>query len=501
MTYILGVDAGSTVTKAVLFDESGREVTSASSRIRLATPQAQWVERDMVEVARASLEAVKAVVAALPSGTPKDIAAIGFTGHGDGLYMVAADGTPTRPAILSLDSRAQGIVDNWNRRGVDAGALKLCGQPPFAPGAATLLAWLRDNEPEVIAQSAYALSCKDYLKLVFTGTASTDLTDASCSFTNVHTQDYDRAVLELYGITELEGLLPPIIPSTDIAGTVSRAIAIETGLLEGTPVVSGLHDVDACSIGTGGIREGAMTVIAGTYSINEIISSAPVTDSNWLCRSFVHPGAWMSMAVSPTSATNLEWFTTNLSSVRLEGHEDPFAVLNQELSAIADQRSDLLYLPFLYGSPFSTSASAGFVGMRAWHTRGHLVRAVLEGVTHTHRFHIERLRDAHEPRTITLTGGGARSSAWSQMFADALNQPVNVTDSQESGALGAAICAGVGAGVFPDLSAGVDAAVRLARRHDPSDEGRDRMDEGYKTFMLAVDALEPVWAELGNQES
>lgn len=499
MKFLLGIDAGSTVTKAVLFDEKGTEIASASSRVKVETPQPRWVERDMNALARASLEAVKELVAAIPAPySSADIVAIGITGHGDGMYLVDSAGHPVRPAILSLDTRAQKIVDAWHQDGTAAKASELTGQPPFAAAPSALLAWLSANEPESVARATAALSCKDFLKLIFTGTISTDLTEASSSFTNVRSQMYDTAALDLYGLGHLDRFLTPIVESCDIAGHITEKTALETGLAVGTPVVSGLHDVDACAVGTGSITAGDLTVIAGTYNINEIISDRPMTGEGWLCRNFAIPGLWMNMAVSPTSATNLEWFIHHLSSFQHEGHEDVFAVLNEELESVAADPSDILYLPFLYGSPFQSEASGALIGQRAWHTRGHLVRAVLEGVVHTHRWHIEQLRGSFSQRRVTLAGGGSRSPIWAQMFADSLRAPVKVLASRETGALGAAICAGVGAGVFSDLSDGVAKAVHLKQSYEPTIEGAANMESGYGVYGQSILSLGPIWAKLSH---
>lgn len=500
MNFLLGIDAGSTVTKAVLFDGNGTEIATALARIKVETPQPHWVERDMNSLARASLEAVKEVVAAIPAPyTSEDIAAIGITGHGDGLYLVDSDGHPVRPAILSLDTRAQKIVDDWHLDGTAVRARELTGQPPFAAAPSALLAWLTEHEPESVHRAAAALSCKDFLKLVFTGKISTDPTEASSSFTNVRTQFYDVAALKLYGLGHLGRLLAPMVGSCEIAGHITEEAALETGLAVGTPVVSGLHDVDACAVGTGSITEGELTVIAGTYSINEIISDRPVTGEGWLCRNFAVPGLWMNMAVSPTSATNLEWFLQHLSSFHHEGHDDPFAVLNAELESIANDPSDILYLPFLYGSPFEAQASGAFIGQRAWHRRAHLVRAVLEGVVHTHRWHIDQLRSGFVRHRVALAGGGSRSPVWAQMFADSLQTPVEVLASRETGALGAAICAGVGAEVFADLGEGVGKAVHLQQIYAPTAEGAANMESGYGIYQQAIHALSPVWAGLAQK--
>ena len=338
MTLLLGLDAGSTVIKAVLFDEDGSALSVAGSRVRVDTPRPHWVERDSTAVVDAAFAAITAVLDGLPAGrSGSEIAAVGITGHGDGTYLVDAQGRPTRAGILSLDSRAQPLVDEWRAAGTQEQALPITGQPAFSGASASLLAWLHRYEPDTVATSRYALSCKDLLKLALTDQATTDLTDASCAFVDVATQDYADAAFALYDLPQARRLMAPIVPSTEVAGTITAYAARRTGLPADTPVVSGLHDVDACSIGTGGVGPRAMTLIAGTYNINEVITDQARTSHDWLCRSFVERGAWMAMAVSPTSATNLEWFSQHLSGVLAEGHTDPYAALSEEAAAVAGE--------------------------------------------------------------------------------------------------------------------------------------------------------------------
>lgn len=501
--FVLGLDCGLTVTKAVVFDEAGRMKSSASARVEQVFPRARWVERDVNAMWEALAEAIRSALE--ESGVdPRDILGVGVTAHGDGLYLLDAEGRPTRPGILSLDSRAHGITARWEAEGRSRRILEVTGQVAEPLSPAPLLTWLIEHEPEVVERSRWALACKDVVKFFLTGEVSADPTEASTSFCDVNTQAYSDEALAVYGLEDYGGMLAPVVGCTETAGTVSAEAAGMTGLAEGTPVVSGLHDVDASAIGMGCVEPGELTMVAGTSCINEVVADRPVTDSRWFARNFVRPGQWMHMSLSLASAGNLEWFVQRLCQAEYDAAdsrgEDPFAFVEREVSAVADEPGEVLFLPFLYGSPHGAAASGTFLGMRGWHDRGHLLRAVLEGVVFNHRTHVDALRDAFEIGEGRLAGGATRSERWVQMFADTLGIAVSLTDAEESGALGAAMCAAVGAGVHDSLEAATDASVRVTERLEPDAEAHERLDEKYAHYRKVIEALEEAW-EIPSEES
>lgn len=489
--YLLGIDAGSTITKAVLFDERGGEVGHASQRVPHSVPAPHRVERDPDELWAATCAVIGGVLRS--SGVdPRDVGAVAVTSHGDGVYLVDADGRPTRPGILSLDTRAAARVADWERRGLSDRMLPLAGQKPWPGSPISVLAWLLEHEPGVMDATAHALPCKDMIKLRLTGVVSTDPTESSLSFTNVRTQHYDPATLELFGLEAIERLLPEVTPSGAVAGTITARAAAECGLREGTPVASGAHDVDCGAIGMGTIEPGQLAIIAGTFSINEVVSDRVAIDERWNARNFVTPGRWMNMSISPSSAANLEWFTQKLAPHETAGG---LGFVEHEIAAIAEQPSELVYAPFLFGSPYPEDASAAFVGLRGWHERGHLLRAVMEGVVFNHRWHVDALREGFDVGDMRLTGGAVNSPRWSQLFADALDHPVAVSAVREASALGSAMLAGIAAGAYADLREAVDAAEPGLTVLEPTPDGVSRAEAGYERYRRIVDALRPVWAE------
>ena len=490
---LLGIDAGTTVTKAVVIDPTGRELAVASRRVPLSYPQARHVERDQDALWDAVIETVREVLKVVPA---REIGAVGVTSHGDGIYLVDAVGRPTRPGIMSLDTRARGIVSRWEKDGVSDRALPLAGQRPWPSAPSAIIRWLVENEPEVISRSRWALPAKDMLRHRLTGVFSTELTEASLSFTNVRTQEYDQQIIGLYGLSDVAHLLPDVLPSIALSGRVTAEAAEATGLLEGTPVGASAHDVDCSAIGTGVIAPGVASVVAGSFSINQVVSDEAVVGAEWCARNFVQPGTWMNMSLSPTSAANMEWFVQNLCADEVErgrSQGDPLGFVEQEVRDIADDPSDIVFLPFLYGSPFPGESTGTFMGLRGWHRRGHLLRAVMEGVMFTHRHHVDALAASFTFDTVRLTGGASRSDVWCQLFADGLGRRVEITGAQESGALGAALLAGVAAGQFADLDDAVRATVHVERVFTPRTDAVQRLDAAYTRFREVIVALGPIW--------
>jgi L-xylulokinase len=497
--YLLGIDSGLTVTKAVVFDDKGRQRGAGAVNNVQSNPYPRWCEQDMERAWGNCRSAIRRAVE--KSGIcPEEILGIGITGHGDGIYLVDERGRPVRPGILSLDSRAHRVLERWQESGVTNQALKLSGQKPFAALPATLLAWFKEHEPKTLERTRWVLFAKDWLRYKLTGEYATDPTEASSGFTNVRTQDYSPKAFSLYGLEEVREKLPPIVASTDVIGEVTREAAEATGLAPGTPVVSGLHDVDASAIGVGCMNVGHLTIVAGTWSINEVVWDEPTFKNGVICRNFVVPGLWMNISCSPASAINLEWFVQRLCPLEVakarERGISPFGFVGKEVEAVLGDKSRVFYHPFLYGSPYGEAASGGFFGLRGWHTRGHLLRALFEGTIFNHKSHVDVLRSAFKITRVRLTGGGSRSEAWSQMFADALDLTIEVTDAGESGALGAAICAGLGVGFYSSLDEAIESVVGILRTHEPEPENRDRLAEGYETYTALAEALLPVWARI-----
>jgi len=499
MPCLIGIDSGLTVTKAVIFDaEDGTVLALARRRVAQSIPAPGHVERDMDGLWQATAEAIKEAVVA--SGRPaSDIAAIAATAHGDGIYLLDEDKTPLGPAIISLDTRAGAIADAWNQSEVGARSLALTGQKPHASAPSAILRWISAQQPERYARIGHFIAAKDWLRFCLCGTIGTDRTEASTAFTDVKTQDYADDAFRLFGLDRLIGRQPAMSGSTEIVGAVTQQAARLTGLLVGTPVVAGLHDVTASALGIGAYREGVTAVIAGTYSINETVSRAPKVDPRWFCRNGIFPGEWNNMSISPASTANYDWFIEHCCSAgetQQTERDSIHATLAKEFEAACARPSSVFFHPYLFGSPFGGASSAGFYGLNAWHDRGDMLRAVLEGIAFNHRVHVDALRDGFAPTSARLTGGVSRNPAMAALFADILGLPVTVTRTEEAAAWGAALCAGVGVGRYASPTDDPRDLAAIETTYQPNAERQRAYDERYRTFLDLADAMKPIWPTL-----
>lgn len=504
MPSLLGLDSGLTVTKAVLFDVDGTTLATARRQVEQLIPEPCHVERDMDALWMATAQAIADVLAQCGRAS-SDVRAIGATAHGDGLYVLDENQRPLGHGIVSLDSRAGDRVSSWDGDGVSAQALARTGQAPHVSAPSTLLAWIKEHEPGRFARIRHILSCKDWLRFCLTGLVGTDCTEASTSFCDVQTQRYGDGILEMFGLGELAGALVPVDACDAIVGTVSAQAADQTGLAPGTPVVAGLHDVTASALGAGGHREGIVDIVAGTYSINEAVSSAPCTDQRWLCRNAITPGKWNNMAISPASSANYEWFLETLcaserQSIEARGGSIHEALLSEAEAALA-QPTHLLFHPYLFGSPHGPQASAGFIGLRGWHTRGDMLRAVLEGIAFNHRVHIDALREGFAPHQARMSGGISRSALFGQLMADVLGMPVNVPDADEAAAWGAALCAGSGVGVFASPFDDPRDVQNTETVFTPDAQAHEKLDARYRLHCAYADHMSEFWKRLDGYAS
>lgn len=499
MSSLLGIDNGLTVTKAVVFDADGSQLAVARRRVPQQMPQARFVERDMAGLWQATAEAIREAVER--SGRPaNDIVAVAATAHGDGLYLLDGDRRPLGPGILSLDSRAGAVVRKWSEGSLFDEALELTGQVPHVSAPSALLAWLKENDPGRYGRIAHILSCKDWLRFCLTGAVGTDRTEASTSFADVRTQACSRQAMRLYGLEDLFDALPPMLHPAGIAGYVTAAAAAMTGLVEGTPVACGLHDVTASALGIGGHEVDTLAIVAGTYSINEVVSRRPRVDRRWFCRNAIDAGEWNNMAISPASTANYDWFLDTFCHLEQQeaaaGGASIHERLAREIDAALKKPSTVLFHPYLFGSPYGAAASGSFVGLRGWHDRGDVLKAVLEGIVLNHRMHVDALREGFSVREIRLTGGGSRNPAFAQMFADALGTPVTVTSVDEAAALGAALCAGTAVGLFSSPQQGARQVGRTERRYGPDPAASAVADERFAAFTRIAEALRAQWPEI-----
>ena len=501
--YLLGIDSGNTISKAVIFDLQGHEIQVASCQVRSEFPQRGWTERSMEALWESTATAIKEAL--YTSGVkPENIVGIGTAGHGNGLYLLDREGHPARQGIQSLDTRAADIIDNWNDSGLHDKVFSYTAQSFWAAQPNALLAWIKSNEPDVYERIGAILLCKDYINYRLTGQIATDFTDMSgTSLMDVCGKCYSKELMDLYGLGELWESLPPLLNSFEIAGKVTPAAAEATGLASGTPVVAGLFDVDASALGSGVYQPGQASIIVGTWSINEIVTSEPIVDPGlFMTTIYTVPDLWLTLEASATSAVNLEWFVNQFcEKERADAKKrgiSVYEICNEIVGSLPPGSTDIIFHPFLFGSNVQASARAGFYGIAGWHSKAHMLRALYEGVVYGHLSHLEKLRDAgRHIDVVRISGGGARSNVWTQIFSDAFQLPIEVPDGTEIGARGAAMTAGIGVGVFKDHQDAVNTAVRIERRHEPNAVATAYYLERYREYKRLIKCMQDAWDHLG----
>lgn len=487
--YLLGIDAGQTAVKAVVHDYGLAPIGIGRRRSPVNRPSPRFAERTQDALWRAAADAIRESIG--DAGIdPTEIAAVAVSGHGDGLHLVDSTGGPIGQAITAMDSRAsyevKELLGDADRR---ARILAISGQLPSASSAAPLLLWVRTHQPELLAAAHAMLSCKDVVRLRLTGEISTDLSDATASFLDTSTARWSRELLDLCELGDVERLLPPIHVSGDIVGTVLRDAAESTGLAVGTPVVSGLHDVPAASIGMGALVPGRLALAAGSFSTNGVTTRDDAVDPRWQSRLSTSADLRIAMSTSPTSSPALEWV------LRLLGIDSDAArdAIFAEAAALGRSTSVPLVLPYMTASPVDASATAAIAQIHNGHGRAHLMRGALEGIALMHFWHSRALSEAFTWEHPVLLGGGlSRSPLYAQLVADAMRSPIEVVANDEAGAFGAAAVAGAAVGVFDSLDSAQELVPR-SRVVEPDPETEHYWEDVIGSFDDVNAALVPVW--------
>ncbi|MDQ1582233.1 MAG: L-xylulokinase [Microbacteriaceae bacterium] len=496
--YVLGVDAGQTAIKAVLHDEELRPISVARRASPLDTSTPRHAERSHDELWAAAADAIGDAISRAGID-PAAIVAVAITGHGDGLHLVDAAGDAVGPAITAVDSRAFGEVDELL---ADADrtrtVLELSGQVPTAGSPGPLLKWVANNRPKELERASAMLSCKDVIRLRLTGRVSTDLSDASASFLDTRRAHWSSEILDAYGLGGLDRLLPELQCGGDAAGSVRHEAAERTGLAEGTPVIAGVHDVQAAAIGLGALIPDRLALVAGSFSTNGVTTTRDDVDPRWQSRLSIRPDLRIAMSTSPTASPALEWLLGLLGITDVAQRDRLFA----EAAALDPQEKVPFVLPFFYASPLGADASAVLAGVRGWHSRAHILRGMLEGIALMHVWHTQALAERFEwDETVVLGGGISNSPLYVRLVANALRAPIRVIHNEEPGAFGAAALAAVSQGLFPTIEAAQEKVVG-SPVVEPTDESAAYWEEARASLGTLGSALEPWWSahRSGTQE-
>ena len=488
---LLSLDAGGTAVKAAVFSKDGELTCLREAEVTTDHRPNGWVERDPEMLWSASAAALKDITQ--KEVDPKRIAAVCCTGFGNGVFLVDKTGRGVRPGIVSVDHRAQGIVDELEGDGRYVKIEAINGQRLWGGQTATQLVWLSREEPDTCARSRWVLLCKDYVRMRLTGRAATDFSDASGGgLLNYRTAAYDDALFALLGVPVFADRLPPLLRCTAIAGEVSAEAAEQTGLLEGSPVATGMMDVGACVLGSGVFSDDVLTMIAGTWAIIGLQSGEPVSGRPPVLQ-MIHDDrrCFLTADGSPTSAANLNWYASQVLP-----HDLSYDRINELVGAC-----DPAHQPRCYFMPYVNGPAPRrgcFLGLTSSDDQSTMLRAIYEAVVFRHRYHAEQVKKFFPRRkikVIRLSGGASRSRVWPQIFADVNQKPVEVVEGQEIGALGAAVCAAVAADFHDDLESAASAMCRVSNLFEPDPTTKDLYERRYAEFVRLDEAMSAVDAK------
>ena len=470
MKYVIGIDLGTSATKTILFDENGKALCSASREYPLYQPHNGWAEQNPSDWANAGIETLKEVVK--KSGvSPHDIASLGISGQMHGLVMLDENREVIRPSIIWCDQRTGKECEELTKTLGREKLIEITANPALTGFTASKILWVKNNEPENFARCSHILLPKDYLRFVLTGDFATEVSDASgMQLLDVPNRCWSQTMIDTLGIKK--EWLGRVYESCEVTGHISEKASALTGLSTSTLVVGGAGDNAAAAVGMGVVSEGKAFTTIGTSGVVFAHTDKPDIDKEGRVHTFCHavPGKWHVMGVTQAAGLSLQWFKKQFCADMVEKAEkesiDIYNLMTDRASKIPIGCEKLLYLPYLMGerTPHLDPDCRGvFFGISAMHTRSHFIRAVLEGVTYSLLDCVNVLGEMKiKPDKMLACGGGGKSPLWRSMMADCFDMPVSTLTVSEGPALGVAILAAVGAGIYPDVKTACEQMIEYS---------------------------------------
>jgi xylulokinase len=497
--YVLGIDIGTGGTRALIMDEKGRILASATEEHEpFASPKIGWAEQGPEDWWRAAGLAIRKALA-LGKLRADQISCVGFSGQMHGAVMLDGSGDVVRPALIWCDVRTDKQCKELNERIGSHRLIQLTCNPALPNFTLTKFLWTRENEPENWKRVRSVMLPKDYVRFRLTGERAIDVADASGTLMlDVARRKWSEEVLQAAEIDR--SLLPALYESPEICGKVSAIGAEATGLAAGTPVVAGAGDQAAGATGMGIVAPGTVSATIGTSGVVFAATDRPALDPRGRLHTFCHavPGRWHVMGVTQAAGLSLRWFRDRFASESGSDGGDPYERLTAEAAKVPPGADRLLWAPYLMGerTPHLDSEARGMLaGLTASHTRAHVIRAILEGVAFSLRDTFTIFSEMNVPvKSIRLGGGGARSPLWRQIQADVYGLEVEIVEAEEGAAYGAAILAGVGAKIWPSVDAACDAVVRVVDRIAPDRSSVAVMNENYKAYRRLYPAMKSIFS-------
>jgi xylulokinase len=498
MACFLGIDVGTSGTKALLMEPSGRVLATATAPHELSSPRPGWSEQDGDNWWAATVQAVRAVVGR--AGVDgKTVAAIGLSGQMHGLVITDGAGRPLRPAIIWNDQRSAAEAAQIERRVGGKGRLiALVGNVAMTSFTLTKLLWVRRHERRTYDRIRHLLLPKDYIRLRLTGEYVGDVSDMSGTLMlDPRRRDWSAKALSLFQVDR--DILPAVVESHEVTGRLRAAAAAELGLAEGTAVVGGAGDQPAGAVGNGVVRDGLTSATMGTSGVVYVHSRRYKTDPAGRVQTFCAAvaGEYCMFGCVLAAGGSLQWYRNVLGAAEVEQAKvrnvDPYELLTAQAAAAPAGCEGLFFLPYLTGerTPHADpTARACWIGIHSRTTRNELVRSVMEGATFAMNDAVTILRDRGlNIRQIRLSGGGARSEFWRQLQADVYRATCVTINAEEGPAYGVALLAAVGAGAFANVAEACQACITVTRTIRPQPGSARRYAELYAQYRRLYPAL------------
>ncbi len=506
MSVYLGIDIGTSGTKALVCREDGTVLATASAEHPSYHPKAGWSEQEPEDWWRSTVQSTKQVVA--EAGVKgEEIKGIGLSGQMHGSVFVDKANRVLRRALLWNDQRtAEQCHEIESKAGGRARLIQMVSNPAFTGFTAPKILWVRQHEPHVYEKTHKILLPKDYIRMCLTSEYATEVSDASGTLLlDVTQRKWCEPLLDLLQIDK--SLMPACYESQEVTGRLARLAADQLDLPVGIPVVGGGGDQAAGAVGNGIVKPGVISATLGTSGVVFAHSDRPQTHPEGRVHTMCHAvkGAWHMMGVVLSAGGSLQWFRNQLGRAEIEEAKnrgvDPYDLLIGMAAQVPPGAEGLFFLPYLTGErhPYSDpNAKGAWIGLTLRHGREHLARAVIEGATFAMRDCLTIIRSMGVPvEQIRVSGGGARSPFWRQLQADIYGDKVAVINAQEGPAYGVALLAMVGAGAYRSVPEACAAAIKTTEELAPDADRRRAYDRLYAQYQRLYPALSAEFKRIG----
>jgi len=506
MAYLLGIDIGTSGTKTVLFDEIGNTVASALEEYPLYQPNIGWAEQDPEDWWQATAAGIRKVLA--KSGIKAaDISGIGLSGQMHGLVLLDEENKVLRRSIIWCDQRSTAECEQITSIIGAERLIEITANPALTGFTASKIMWVKNNEPDVFGKAKKILLPKDYVRYRLTGEFATEVSDASgMQLMDIAGRCWSAEVLSKLGIERSQ--LADLYESQEISGRVNSSAASQTGLLKGTPVVGGGGDQAAGAVGNGIVKPGVVSSTIGTSGVVFAYLDKISIDPKGRVHTFCHavPNTWHVMGVTQGAGLSLKWFRDNFCKEEKGTAElmnvDPYVLMDQEAEQVCPGSNGVLYLPYLMGerTPHLDAYAKGvFFGLSAKHDKRDMIRAVMEGVVYSLRDCLEIIAGMGvNVSEIRASGGGGKSRLWKQMQADIFGNGITTINSSEGPALGVALLAGVGTGIYKNVAEACDTAIKVKSVQQPDMELYSKYSKFYSLYGQLYKSLKKDYKDLAD---